>query len=558
MRPGRTASSSRPSGTQAAISTKFGLGLTCHCSIRELELPLDTVLVSGSDQVFSVPPDVEFLEWLRARMRDTRRMGSICTGAFYLAQAGLLDGRRATTHWRYVPRLREEYPKVHVDAEPIFVRDELIGDAAIYTSAGITAGIDLALALVEEDCGPVVAQAVAKDLVVFLHRPADQEQISAALAQRMADRRPIRFVQQWAPGHLDSISGVEDLAALVNMSARNFARLFRRETGETPGQVHSPPASRGGVEAIAGENRRCREGCRASGVWKRADIASGIEEGRTVNLGRRAFAMSVFSAVAASGAIAADDKKPSIAGRLGGRPIGTVEKPSGGSSISIGVLVFERMDQVDFTGPFAVLSRVPDSTLKVISIDGSAVRDHKGLLLTPDLALADAPNFDVLQIPGGPGQEALMDNEAVLSLIRRQVESQRVLFSVCTGALLCGAAGVLKGRKATTHWSAFDLLPYFGATPVKSRVVVDGDLISAAGVTAGIDGALTLAAQLRGDEAAQRIQLDIQYAPEPPFDAGSPESAPTEVLAAVKEKYAPLTQARAATAKRVAQRLGVG
>jgi transcriptional regulator GlxA family with amidase domain len=214
-----------------AVSTKFGLGLVCQTSIRDLALPLDTVLVSGSDQVFSAPLDQGFLDWLRARAKDTRRVGSVCTGAFYLAQAGLLDGRRATTHWRYIPRLREEFPNVQVEAEPIFVRDE-----SVYTSAGITAGIDLALALVEEDCGPLVAQAVARDLVVFLHRPADQEQISAALAQRMADRRPIRFVQQWAPGHLDAISSVDDLAALVSMSPRNFARLFRRETGETPGQ----------------------------------------------------------------------------------------------------------------------------------------------------------------------------------------------------------------------------------------------------------------------------------------------------------------------------------
>jgi transcriptional regulator GlxA family with amidase domain len=216
-------------GADSAVSTKFGLGLVCHGSIHDLPLPLDTVLVAGSDQVFSAPRDQKFLDWLRSLR--VRRLGSICTGAFYLAQAGLLAGRRATTHWRYIPKLREEFPDVQVDAQPIFVRDE-----SLYTSAGITAGIDLSLALVEEDCGPGIAQAIARDLVVFLHRPADQEQISAALAQRMADRRPIRFVQQWAPGHLDAISSVDDMAALVNMSPRNFARLFRRETGVTPGQ----------------------------------------------------------------------------------------------------------------------------------------------------------------------------------------------------------------------------------------------------------------------------------------------------------------------------------
>lgn len=225
--------------------------------------------------------------------------------------------------------------------------------------------------------------------------------------------------------------------------------------------------------------------------------------------------------------------------------------------LHIGVLIFDRMDQIDFTGPFAVLSRLPNASLTVLSKDGRQIRDHKGLRLTPDLALDPAANYDVLQIPGGPGQEALMDDAAVLSLIRRQVDAQRVLFSVCTGALICGAAGVLRGRQATTHWSAFDLLPLFGAKPVRSRVVVDGPLVTAAGVTAGIDGALTLAALLRGEAVAQQIQLDIQYAPDPPFHSGDPQTAPRDVLDAVQGRYAPLTEARRATAKRIASKLGV-
>ena len=224
--------------------------------------------------------------------------------------------------------------------------------------------------------------------------------------------------------------------------------------------------------------------------------------------------------------------------------------------LAIGVLIFERMDQIDFTGPYSVLSRLPNASLTVLSKNGAPIRDHKGLRLSADLALEQATLYDVLQIPGGPGQEELMDDEAVLSLIRQHVASRRVLFSVCTGALICGAAGVLRGRKATTHWSAFDLLPFFGATPVRKRVVVDGSLITAAGVTAGIDGALTLASLLRGDEVAQQIQLDIQYAPDPPFHSGDPETAPTEILAAVRKRYEPLTTARRATAKRIATKPG--
>jgi cyclohexyl-isocyanide hydratase len=241
---------------------------------------------------------------------------------------------------------------------------------------------------------------------------------------------------------------------------------------------------------------------------------------------------------------------------MGAVAVGLFE-PLRAKALSIGALVFPRMDQIDFTGPFSVLARLPDSTVHVISRDGSPVKDHKGFVLTPTVSLAESPALDLLVIPGGPGQEALMDDDAVLSLIRTHVASGKPLFSVCTGALICGAAGVLRGRKATTHWSAFELLRYFGAIPQDSRVVVDGNVITAAGVTAGIDGALTIAALLRGDAAAQQIQLDIQYAPEPPFDSGTPKTAPSAVLEAVASRYKPLTETRAITARKVAARLGV-
>jgi transcriptional regulator GlxA family with amidase domain len=213
------------------VATKFGLGISCHCSVFELNGALDTVLVAGSDQGLCRPlADEAFLEWLRAVPRRCRRVGSICTGAFYLAQAGLLRGRRATTHWRYLGRLAEEFPDVQVEADPIFVRD-----GAVWTSAGITAGIDLALALVEEDCGKEIANTIARDLVMFLQRQADQSQLSATLAHRMADRQPIRRLQAWVADHLHEIANVSDMAGLANMSPRNFSRLFKRETGVSPG-----------------------------------------------------------------------------------------------------------------------------------------------------------------------------------------------------------------------------------------------------------------------------------------------------------------------------------
>ena len=225
--------------------------------------------------------------------------------------------------------------------------------------------------------------------------------------------------------------------------------------------------------------------------------------------------------------------------------------------LKIGSLLFEGLDQIDLTGPFEVLSRLPDSTYAVYGKTTDTVRDMNGLRLTADAALADAPQLDVLHVPGGVGQEALMDDVEVLEWIRWQAAGAHSVFSVCTGALVCGAAGLLLGRRATTHWSAVHLLPYFGAIPVQERVVVDGNWVFAGGVTAGIDGALRLAAELRGERAAQDIQLAMQYAPEPPFDSGTPGTAPTDVLEAAQQSMAAVTARREATARRVAERLGV-
>ena len=225
--------------------------------------------------------------------------------------------------------------------------------------------------------------------------------------------------------------------------------------------------------------------------------------------------------------------------------------------LQIGSLLFEGLDQIDMTGPFEVLSRIPNSTYRVYGKTARPVRDIKGLRLTPDAILADAPPLDVLHVPGGFGQEALMENEEVLAWIRQQAAGACGIFSVCTGALICGAAGLLKGRRATTHWASVHLLPFFGAIPVNERVVVDGSYVFAAGVTAGIDGALRLAAELRGDATAQAIQLHMAYAPEPPFNSGTPETAPPAILQHARQSMQDITTRREVTARRVAARLGV-
>ena len=224
--------------------------------------------------------------------------------------------------------------------------------------------------------------------------------------------------------------------------------------------------------------------------------------------------------------------------------------------LTIGALIFPNMDQCDFTGPFEALARVPNSRFLTIWKTRGPVRDLAGMQLLADTLLDEAPQLDVLLVPGGHGQEALMDDEEVLSFVRRQSQGARHVFSVCTGALICGAAGLLHGRRATTHWSAMDVLPYFGATASTERVVIDGNLVSAGGVTAGIDGSLIVVALLRGEVVAQELQLYMAYEPKPPFDAGSPATAPAAVLHTVTQRAQPITDQRLATARRYQARHG--
>ena len=224
-------------------------------------------------------------------------------------------------------------------------------------------------------------------------------------------------------------------------------------------------------------------------------------------------------------------------------------------TLLIGGLIFEKMDQADFTGPFEVLSRIPGSRFLTISPDGRPIADAKGLVLTPQVGIAEAPQLDVLLMPGGTGVNLLMEDESVLDFLRKQAAGVQLLLGVCTGALVLGAAGLLNGKKATTHWAAHHLLAPFGAIPQKARVVIDGNLITAAGVTSGYDGALRAAARLAGDEVAQQIQLYLEYAPEPPFQSGSPETAPKAVLDAVKQSLAPVIREREQITARVAEKL---
>jgi cyclohexyl-isocyanide hydratase len=181
--------------------------------------------------------------------------------------------------------------------------------------------------------------------------------------------------------------------------------------------------------------------------------------------------------------------------------------------------------------------------------DKNPVGDLVGMQLLADTTIEEAPQLDVLLVPGGHGQEAPMHDETVLSFIRKQAAGAKYVFSVCTGALLCGAAGLLRSKRATTHWTAMEVLPYFGATPSDERVVIDGKFISAGGVTSGIDGSLVVVSLLRGETAAQELQLYMAYDPHPPFQAGSTASAPVSILSAVTERAKSITAQRLETAR---------
>ncbi|WPO97748.1 DJ-1/PfpI family protein [Pseudomonas sp. HR96] len=225
-------------------------------------------------------------------------------------------------------------------------------------------------------------------------------------------------------------------------------------------------------------------------------------------------------------------------------------------TLHIGLLLFPEVQQLDLTGPYDLFAALPDVQVHLIWKDCTAVRSSTGLVLLADTRFADCPPLDVLCVPGGAGVEALMEDAQVLDFLRLQAASVRYLTSVCTGALVLGAAGLLRGRRATTHWAYHDLLAPLGAEPVAERVVRDGNLITGGGVTAGIDFALTLVAELFDEQTAQVLQLQIEYAPAPPFDAGSPATAPAAVLAQGWDNTAASRARRAEVVARAAARLG--
>jgi len=210
----------------------------------------------------------------------------------------------------------------------------------------------------------------------------------------------------------------------------------------------------------------------------------------------------------------------------------------------VGLLLFPDITQLDMTGPYEVFTRMPGAKVDVIWKTPEPVASDQGLRFVPSATFDQIQSLDLVCVPGGPGVAALMEDVHTLGFLRRIAPGARYLTSVCTGALVLGAAGLLRGKRATTHWMSLDLLAPFGATAVARRVVRDGNVITGAGVTAGIDFALTVVAEVAGEEAAKRVQLAIEYDPAPPFHSGSPASAEPALVAATREAAAARQQER--------------
>ncbi len=204
----------------------------------------------------------------------------------------------------------------------------------------------------------------------------------------------------------------------------------------------------------------------------------------------------------------------------------------------IGLLLFPNLTQLDMTGPYEVFTKFPDSDVHLLWKTRDPVAAAGGMQILPSATFAESPQLDLICVPGGAGMNPLLNDRETLDFLRRQASGARYITSVCTGSLVLGAAGLLRGKRATTHWMSLPMLAAFGCEPVAERVVVDGNIITGGGVTAGIDFALTVAGELLGAEAARRIQLGMEYDPRPPFDAGSPERAGAAVAAAVREAAA--------------------
>lgn len=222
-------------------------------------------------------------------------------------------------------------------------------------------------------------------------------------------------------------------------------------------------------------------------------------------------------------------------------------------TLQIGLLVFDNITQLDMTGPYEVFIKYPDASVQLVSHSIDPITAAGGMKIIPDTTYADCPQLDIVCVPGGAGMNRLLNDTATLDFLRQQAAGAQYVTSVCTGSLVLGAAGLLVGRRATTHWMSHEMLSEFGATPVNERVVIDGNVVTGGGVTAGIDFALTLAATMFDDELAKKIQLGIEYNPAPPFASGSPDTADANTVDSMRKASEPRQRERLALVQKAVE-----
>ena len=490
---------------------------------------IDTLVLAGGTGVEEAAGDEELVAWVRGAAVGCRRVATVCSGTFLAAAAGLLEGRRVTTHWARAAQLGAQYPSLHVDPDPIYVRD-----GRFWSSAGVTAGIDLSLALVEEDLGVEVAQTVARWLVMFLHRPGGQTQFASPVWVPRAERSTIRAVQSLVESAPGGDHRIPALAAAAAMSVRHFTRVFVAEVGETPSRF----VERARVQAArprTRDHRRHPRG-RRSTLWarQRRDPAARVRPAPRRRTRRLPPALPHRPHQPRLDRPRPDRPRLNQRGRT--REETGVTHPD--QQLEIAIPLFDRCTALDAVGPYEVLQRIPTLDVTFVGARRGEVRTENRMLgLVVDATFEERPAPDVIVFPGGVGTRDLEHDEGVLAWLRHAHGGTRFTTSVCTGSLVLGAAGLLDGLSATTHWSCYDELAAHGAEPTAARVVehLDRRIITAAGVSSGIDMALRLAELLVDRTAAEAAQLMIEYDPQPPFDCGSLTTAPDSVVTRVVE-----------------------
>ena len=373
--------------------------------------------------------------------------------------------------------------------------------------------MDLALAMIEADLGRKIALAIARRHVVFRIRPGGQSQFSAELAaqsagniklQRLADRVTAQPRTDWR---------TDVLAAEIGVSQRSLSRLFRADLNVSPADF---------VERVRTDLAR-RRLLETNENVETIAVACGFGSLRRMD---RAFAR----------AIAASPTRV---------PIPLQDEWSQTMPLfNVGFVIFPDLTQLDFTGPQQVLARLPESAMHIVAKSAAPVPSDSGLGLVPTHTFENCPHLDLICVPGGiAGVIQAMGDRETIEFVRRQSSTAKYVTSVCTGAFILGVAGLLKGRRATTHWAFTELLPLVGATHEKGRVVKDGNVITAGGVTSGIDFGLRVVAEIAGEDRRSAIQLGIEYDPAPPFDSGHPDRAPNLAENLVARRYGGLAAA---------------